>query len=144
MLDHAGAEGALPVLRERPEHRRHVRPDRLTLGARCAVPSGLLQVAEQLRVIELVDRVVADPGHWGRVLAVLQLKQFGELRGPGHYLRTDLSLDMRAARLMLAVLDAMRAHMAAVPSGSSPGVGVSFYKDRHIRRGEIVLVPPGG
>src|SRR5436190_21611456 len=71
MLDHAGPERALPVLREGAEHCRDVRPNRLTLRPRRAVPRGVLQVAEQLRVIELVDRVVADPGHGGSVLAVL-------------------------------------------------------------------------
>ena len=61
MLDQPGAEGALPVRREGAQHGGHVGSDRLALRARRAVARGVLEVPAELGVLELLDRVVADP-----------------------------------------------------------------------------------
>ncbi len=116
------------------------------------------ELLAKAELLPLPDPTLLTGGHgtiggnynlWARIgnteqrLADL-LNRLGELRGPGRYLRKDLSLDPAAARQMLATLDEMRAHVAAVVSDSSPRAGVSVYAHRDIRRGEVVEMPPGG
>jgi hypothetical protein len=133
----------------------------LDRGALRAFVDSAYSAAELLAKAELLplpDSTLLTGGHgtigsnynlWARIGNTEQrfanlLNRLGELRGPGRYLRKDLSLAPAAARKMLATLDDMRAHADAVTSDSSSRAGFSFYAHRDLRRGEVVEMPPGG